>query len=370
MDDQTDSPDDYHAICLGTAARARGIATRYVHGVYSRFHPFPSRWLALAVGGREYLFASGMLLLKGGDPWRGLGLHINEEATLLIRDKQRAKDFLDVRGFGTPAGRVFRRSDLSAALDAFGSFAGPVCVKPNQGTKGELVFPAIADRVRYENAVRRVAARHQKILVEESVAGQLIRFFFVRPRVVAVKLSRPASVVGDGNATIAGLIEAKNTLRDRRAVPGHSNIVVDGDLRDFLAMTGRGLDDVPAAAERVFLRGTSNGATGADSLDCRADLHPSYLDVLAAACNAVPGLNLTAVDVMIRDPAAPARHGSYWILEMNRNPGLTPYHFPWRGEAQDVSGAILDAMERGFAPAPASSDPPLPAPSLPTTTAD
>ncbi|PWC40606.1 hypothetical protein [Azospirillum sp. TSO35-2] len=358
MDDQTDSPDDYHAICLGTAARARGIATRYVHGVYSRFHPFPSRWLDLTVGGRAYLFASGMLLVKGGDPWRGLGLHINEEATLIIRDKQRAKSFLDARGFGTPAGRVFRRNDLSAALDAFGSFAGPVCVKPNQGTKGELVFPAIADRARYERAVRRVAARHQKILVEESVTGQLIRFFFVRPRVVAVKLSRPASVVGDGSATIARLIDLKNARRDRRAVPGHSNIAVDDDLRDFLAMTGRGLDDVPAAAERVFLRGTSNGATGADSLDCRADLHPSYLDVLAAACNAVPGLNLTAVDVMIRDPAAPARHGNHWILEMNRNPGLTPYHFPWRGGAQDVSGAILDALEQGFGPAPASPPPP------------
>ncbi|WP_042703988.1 hypothetical protein [Azospirillum sp. B506] len=359
MDDQTDSPDDYHAICLRNAARARGIATRYVQGVYSRFQPFPSRWLDLAVGGQDYLFACGMLLVKGGDPWRGLGLHINEDAALLTRDKHRAKDFLDARGFSTPAGRVFRRNDLAAALDAFGSFAGPVCVKPNQGFKGELVFPAIADRSRYEKAVRRVAARHQKILVEESVAGQVIRFFFVRPRVVAVKLSRPASVVGDGNASIARLIDLKNALRDRRAVPGHCNIVVDDDLRDFLAMSGRSLDDVPAAAERVFLRGTSNGATGADSLDCRADLHPSYVDVLTAACNAVPGLNLSGVDVMIRDPAVPARHGNYWILELNRNPGLPPFHFPWRGEAQDVSGAILDALERGFTPAAASSSRPL-----------
>ncbi|CBS88969.1 hypothetical protein [Azospirillum lipoferum] len=351
MDDQTDSPDDYHAICLRAAAHARGWATRYVQGVYSRFHPHPSRWLRVEVGGRGYLFASGMLLIEGADPWRSLGLHINEDAILLTCDKRRAKDFLEAQGFSTPAGRLFRRTDLPAALDAFPSFATPVCVKPNQGSKGELVFPSIGDRARYERAIRRVAAQHRKILVEESVSGQLIRFFYVRPRVVAVKLSRPASVVGDGIASIAQLIEAKNELRQRRAVPGHSDIQVDDDLRDFLAMTGRDLADVPAPSERVFLRGTSNGATGADSIDCRRDLHPSYSDVIAAACNAVPGLNLTAADVMIRDPSLPAQRGNYWILELNRNPGITPYHFPWRGEEQDVAGAILDFLAQGAATA-------------------
>ncbi|WP_372399387.1 hypothetical protein ABMY26_31170 [Azospirillum sp. HJ39] len=353
MDDQTDSPDDFHATCLRTAAQARGLATRYVQGVYSRFHPYPSRWLRFEIDGQGYLFASGMLLIEGPNPWRGLGLHINEEAALLTRDKQRAKDFLEAQGFSTPAGRVFRRNDLSAALAAFPSFATPVCVKPNQGAKGDLVFPGIADRVRYERAIRRVAAQHQKILVEESVTGQLIRFFYLRPRVVAVKLSRPASVVGDGTASIAQLIDAKNRLPRRQELHGHSDIEVDDDLLDFLAMAGRSLDDVPAPSERVFLRGTSNGATGADSIDCHRDLHPSYIDLIAAACTTVPGLNLTAADVMIRDPSVPAQRGNYWILELNRNPGIRPYHFPWRGEPQDIAGAILDFLEQRAATASA-----------------
>lgn len=346
MADTLDCLDDFHSICLRAAAKRRGIAASYEDVPPGRDSLFPSRWLKLPVNGRVFYFARGALMIGGADPWGRLGRHVNEDANLLIRDKHRAKDFLRARGFSVPAGTVFRRADLASALRAFDGFGGPVCVKPNQGQKGEFVFTGIRDRERYEDAVRQVAARHPKILVEESVGGQLIRFFFVRPRVIAAKLSRPASVVGDGVSDVARLIAAKNARRAQRAVPGHVAITIDDGLVDFLAMQGRGLTDVPPASERVFLRGTSNGALGADSIACGSTVHPSYAATIAAACNAVDGLNLTAVDVVIADPAVPARPGNHWILEMNRNPGLTPYHFPWRGEGQDVSGAILDFLSR------------------------
>ena len=191
-----------------------------------------------------------------------------------------------------------------------------------------------------------VAEEYQKILVEQSVKGDLIRFFYVRPAVVAVKLSRPASVVGNGVSTLAELIDAKNRYRIQRAVPGHEQILIDASLLEFLTLSARTLDDVPAAAERVFLRATSNGATGADSIAYDDRLHPSYRRLIQDACNAVAGLNVSAVDVVIENPAVPATGNNYWILELNRNPGLTPYHFPWKGRGQDVSGAILDFLGR------------------------
>lgn len=346
-DNMLDSLDDYHSICLRKAARARGIDSHYGYAVYSERQPFHSRWLSFRINGQEFLFSSGMLVMRDRDPWGRLGMHVNEPATILVRDKHRLKGFLEDRGFSAPKGRVFRRSRIDDALNAFGSIPGPLCVKPNQGTKGDQVYIDLRDRRRYEAAVRRVAADYQKILVEESAPGSLIRFFYVRPHVVALKLSRPASVVGNGTAAIAALIAAKNAWRDRRAVPGHANIVIDDGLREFLAMQGRSLDNVPAAGVRVFLRGTSNGATGADSVAIPGSVHSSYAAVIEQACNAVPGLNITAADVVVRDPAAPAAYGNYWILEMNRNPGLTPYHFPWRGEVQDIAGAILDFLLRG-----------------------
>lgn len=349
-DADRDAPDDYHAICLRAAAIARGIPTRYlVDPRQTRYvrDPARCRWLAFSVDGRDYLYARAILLGLGHDPSTGLGRHINHDALPLIRDKHRTKAHLSGRGFGTPAGRVFHRDSLDLALAAFEDFAGPVCVKPNSGGKGRLVTPVIRDRAVYERAVRRVAAQHEWILVEESVSGRLIRFFFVKPHVVAAKLSRPASVVGDGRSTLAALVDAKNACRARRAVPGHIAIRIDDDALDFLAMHGRSLMDVPGPGERVSLRGTSNGATGADSIACTGDdLHPSYAPLIARACNTIEGLHVTAVDVVIEDPQRPAADDGYWILELNRHPGVTPYHHPWKGEEQDVAGAILDFLQR------------------------
>lgn len=342
----TDAIIDNHSMFMQEAARNRGLETKYVTLPFSELYDEPIRWLSFTVGRQEYLYSSAVLLAAGQDRWGRLGLHVNSRANLLIRDKHRAKEFLRARGFNTPEGRVFRRTELDRAIDAFTGFSGPVCVKPNQGAEGTLVVPVIRERRHYEESVRRVAERHQKILVEQSVPGQLIRFFFVRPKVVAVKLSRPASVVGDGTSSIDRLVEAKNDWRRRRAVPGHKPILVDRDVVDHLGLQGRRLTDVPPRGERVFLRGTSNGATGADSIAAPDLVHPSYAAVIEAACNAVDGLNITTVDVVIRDPKLPRDGGNYWILEMNRHPGVAPYHRAWKGESQDVCGAILDFLER------------------------
>lgn len=350
VDSLSDCENDYHSILLRGVAAAMGIEAHYIVAPYGGTYAMPIRWLTFVVGGRRYCYAAGWLVEAGRDPWGRLGRHINEDATILIRDKMQLKVHLAERGFGVPSGQVYRRTDLAAALRAFDRFSGPVCVKPNQGTHGGSVVASINTREEYEAAIRRVAAKHQKILVEDSVVGSVIRFFYVRPTVVAAKLSRPASVVGDGICDLTGLIEAKNIVRQRRAVPGHLPIVVDDEVRRFLGTQGRKLEDVPAAGERVFLRGTSNSATGADSIAAPGLVHPSYFEVIGAACNSVPGLNISAADVMIRDPGEPAAPGNYWILEMNRNPGVTSFHHPWKGKAQNVCEAVLDLLERGCPP--------------------
>jgi len=40
-------------------------------------------------------------------------------------------------------------------------------------------------------------------------------------------------------------------------------------------------------------------------------------------------------------PTTPATAANYRILEINNNPGLVPFHFPWKGESQDVAGAMI-----------------------------
>ena len=77
-------------------------------------------------------------------------------------------------------------------------------------------------------------------------------------------------------------------------------------------------------------------------------IHPSYLEIVARACQSVPGLYFSGVDIVIADIYAPATEENYWILELNDTPGIAPFYFPWEGEIVDVSGQLLELLQNDY----------------------
>lgn len=348
---------DQHAVCMREAAERRGIATADGMCAFLRNGPH-LRWLTFTIGNAVYFFRKGTIRVTlprhpGEFPY------LNGFARPIMRDKARAKAMLTAAGISVPDGRLFsgdQRDDAAAYIE---SLSGELCVKPNTGRKGNFVFPGRRDHAAVLAAFEMVAAQGQPVLIEESVPGEVIRFFYVRPRIVGVKISLPANVVGDGHHTISGLIALKNEERRRRNVPGHNPITVDFELVAILAGQGLALTTVPALGERVMLRLTSNGAVGADSIECADDIHPSYAEQVEAACRAIPGVQIAAIDTKVLDRRTPSAPGNHWILEVNTSPGVLPYHYPWEGRPQDVSGAVMDLLihiapllENGVIPLP------------------
>lgn len=331
---------DFHALAIQHAANLRGVPSRF--GLLPQDEGPSQMWLQLLPGRRTYFYRLGALRRALPDRPGWIGDPINGDAALLTMDKAATKALLAAAGISTPTGSVFGREQLPTALAFFRRLGGPVCLKPNDGRKGKLVFPRVREESALEAAFGSIAAAGREVLVERSVPGEVVRFFYVRPSVVAVKLSRCASVLGDGRHSIAALIAIKNRRRAERQLPGHLPIELSQDLLAFLAADGRTLEDVPAEGERVPLSATSNGATGADSIACAGAIHPSYAALVEKACAVFPDLAISAADVMVRDHRMPATADNYWLLELNTSPGVLPYHFPWQGRPQDVSGAILD----------------------------
>lgn len=341
-----------HAWCLREAAEARGIRTRVVAGDQ---WPPPGQearadidaaypWLCLPVGAEVFFFR--FQGLSRGSFATGPQAWINGDTRHLLADKQRTKDRLAAVGIPTPPGRSFAAPAIAEALLYAADCSGELCVKPVRGSLGDLVFPALRTAEEIVEACQAVAAVHDGILVERSMPGQLWRFLYVRPAVVGVKHSRPASVLGDGRSTVAELIEAKHRERAERRVVGHFPIP-DGHARAFmLERQGLTPDSVVEAGRRVFLHPASNGAVGADSIARPGAIHPSYAEAMLRACEAFPELLTAALDVMIRDPAQPASANGYAVLEINSNPGLLPYHHPWEGPPQDVAGALVELLLR------------------------
>ena len=326
-----------HDQCLREAAERMGVATESV-AVKGQ------AWLKMRCAERTYFCRDHCLY--HADAGGGPGEPLNRTAHAAATDKHRTKAILRLAGIPCPTGEAFPSTALDAALRYAAGLPGEICVKPNRGSLGDLAFPALRTADEVVEACVSVASAYDEILVEESVPGEVWRFFFVHPAVVGAKQGRPASVLGDGVRTIAELIDAKHKERVRRRLPGYSNIP-EGHARDFmLARQGLTYGSVIADGRRVALHPASNGAMGGDSLSRPTALHPGYAPMMKRAFAAIPGLLIAAIDSVLVDPALPPTSDNFWVLEINTMPGFLPFHYPWEGPSQDICGAIISLLLR------------------------
>lgn len=269
---------------------------------------------------------------------------INSACVSLLENKQALKGHLERAGISVPTGRVFRRPERRQAFLYAAEQDGELCVKPNLGQNGDLVFPGLRTAAQITEAIDAVLYNFDEVLIEQNLTGQAWRLMYVEPEIIAARVNRPASVVGDGRNSLAALIETRSRERDRRDLTGHYP-TRDGHAIDFmLARQQLTRDSVPAAGRRVFLHPASNMRMGADAISCADTLHPDYRAEMRKACQSIAGLRTATLDVLIRDPAAPLRPDGHGLLELNSNPGLSAFHQPWEGPPQDAAGALVRLM--------------------------
>ncbi len=335
---------DLHAACMIRAAKAAGIARETVE-LPAGIEP-ACPWLRLNFPDKTAYFRTGAILV--GPPGASLDecRLLNGNAAALIDDKRACKELFRILGFPTPAGITLGPDDEEKAVAWFNTIGKPVCLKANGLGQGTDVYPALDDISAVRDAFRRVFSRNRDGLIEEHCPGQAVRFLYLRPKVIAVRMDLPANVIGDGVSDIAMLIEAKNAEKTRRT--GHKPILVDDDVTTHLRRLGLSLHDVLETGRRIFLRSVSNGSKGGDSMECRRLVHPSYIQAIEQLCGLIHDLRITAVDTKLLDPVQPANVGNYHILEVNNRPGLVPFHFPWEGEAQDVAMPIIQALQSTY----------------------
>ena len=330
---------DLHAACLIRAARRHGIRDQ----AFSTFTDEEARvWLRIGRDDKTIYFSIGRLLVGPVGAALAQCRHINGSLTTVIDNKQASKDLFRILGFPTPDGRQFEGHEEEAAIACCNEMGAPLCIKSSGRGRGIDVFPNLTEEAHWRRAFRLVAARSRNTLVERHWTGAAVRFHFIRPKVVGIRMDLPANVDGDGVSTIRDLITAKNVEKARRT--GHAPIDIDPDLIFHLERQGLLLDHVPARGVRLFLRSVSNGYRGGDGVNIRDAIHPSYVQAIERLCNGLAGFRVTAVDTKILDPSAPATAGNYTILEANSNPGMIPFHFPWIGEPQDVAGALMERL--------------------------
>jgi cyanophycin synthetase len=327
-------------LCL--AARALELPAQPLFHAAEDGPAHPGWWLRVALPEGVANFQLGRIRVGRSGAKLSDCPPINAACRSMMVDKMASKIVLGILGFPVPEGMSFGAGEGAAAMAYALSRPGPVCAKPVDGSLGEGVFPNLSDAAAIGQAVEHLGQDGRRMLIEDHVAGEAVRFFYVHPQVVGVRVDSPANLVGDGRSTIARLLERKN--RDKESRTGQAPVTI-GPLEARM-LADQGLDPAsrPESGRRVLLRQASNAALGGDSLVGMDCVHAGYIREIERLCQAVPGLRIVAVDTILRRRDQPPAPDNWSILELNGSPGMVQFRFPWEGAALDLAPVILRAL--------------------------
>ena len=273
-------------------------------------------------------------------------------AVEIASDKEETRMLLESLGLPVPQQRlVYGPEDAVEAAEAIGY---PVVTKPLNANHGRGVSIKLQDAEQVRRGVEH-ASQHgtsSAILVESFVTGFDHRMLVVDGQLVAVAKRVPGHVVGDGEHTIAELVEIVN--RDPRRGVGHEKVLtqlaLDAQAERLLAKAGHTAETVLPQGETFYLRSTANLSTGGTAIDLTDVVHPDNKDMAIRAVKAV-GLDVGGVDFLTDDVSQSWREVGGGIVEVNAAPGFRMHVAPSEGTPRDVAGPVMDMLFPSGSPA-------------------
>ena len=261
--------------------------------------------------------------------------------------KDMVADFLMMFGFPTPMGKnCFSEEELVEEAEALGY---PVVVKPVAGHKGQGVTTGIesAEEVKkaYQNiisAVEEEGAQFDGVIVQQQIYGFDHRLLAVGGKFAAALERVPAYIEGNGQNSIEELIEMENATVNRIDNPRSPlcKIIIDRDLKEYLALQDLKLDTIPREEEKIYLRRVANISQGGVSINVTNKIHPKNIKLVE---DIAKYFNVTClgIDVLTKDIAKPWDEGNFGIIEVNAGPGVFMHLAPAIGGSIDVPGIIM-----------------------------
>ena len=271
-------------------------------------------------------------------------------AVELASDKEETNKILASLGLPVPRQELVQTE--GQAVRAAGRIGFPVVTKPYNGNHGR----GISIRLTTDEEVAQgfnVAKEHSRsVIVETFLEGDDHRLLVVNGELVAATRRTPGHVTGDGEHTIAQLIEIVN--QDPRRGVGHEKVLtrleLDAQAEKMLGRAGLTAQSVPAAGQVVYLRSTANLSTGGTATDVTDIIHPDNRDMAVRAIKAI-GLDIGGVDFLTKDIAESYRAIGGGICEVNAAPGFRMHVAPSEGTPRDVAAPVIDMLFPPGAPA-------------------
>jgi len=258
-------------------------------------------------------------------------------------DKDETNRILADLGLPVPTQSLVYSAD--EAVKAAGRLGAPAVIKPFNGNHGRGVSTNLTDEAAIRVAFEQAREHSRTVLLERFIEGLDHRMLVVNGELVAVAQRVPGHVTGDGQHTVAELIEIVNS--DPRRGIGHEKVLtnLDVDHQALRLLAARGFDEssVPPAGDEVYLRSTGNLSTGGTAVDVTDLVHPDNRDMAVRAVRAI-GLDIGGVDFLTHDISRSHRETGGAICEVNAAPGFRMHVAPSEGTPRDVAGPVMDML--------------------------
>ena len=258
-------------------------------------------------------------------------------------DKELTKRLLAQVGIPVPVGRQVTSAEQAWTVAC--ELGTPVAVKPASADYGHGIGLHLETREQVIAAYAAAREYREEVLVEHFVPGAQYRLTVVGNRMVAAVRREPVRLTGDGQHTVAELIEIAN--RDPRRGDDLrlplTQVCADNDTPQMLAEQGFLHASVVPAGREVVMSRIAHSWAGAGVTDVTDHVHPRVAGQCVRAAHLV-GLDVAGLDVVALDIARPLEEQGGAILEVNAEPTIA-FHFPPLCDSyRPVCEAIIDSL--------------------------
>ena len=271
-------------------------------------------------------------------------------AVELASDKEETNKILASLGLPVPRQELVQSE--GQAVRAARRIGFPVVTKPYNGNHGRGISIRLTNDEEVAHGFNVAREHSRSVIVETFLEGDDHRLLVVNGELVAATRRTPGHVVGDGEHTIAQLVEIVN--QDPRRGVGHEKVLtrleLDAQAEMMLERAGLTAESVPAAGQVVYLRSTANLSTGGTATDVTDIIHPDNRDMAVRAIRAI-GLDVGGVDFLSNNIAESYHTIGGGICEVNAAPGFRMHVAPSEGTPRDVAGPVIDMLFPPGAPA-------------------
>jgi cyanophycin synthetase len=264
-------------------------------------------------------------------------------AVELASDKEETNKILATLGLPVPKQELVHTD--AQAVRAAKRIGFPVVTKPYNGNHGRGISIRLTTDSEVAQGFNAAREHSRSVIVETFVEGDDHRLLVVNGNLVAATRRTPGHVIGDGEHTIAQLVEMVN--QDPRRGVGHEKVLtrLELDAQALTMLDGVNLksDSVAPAHQVIYLRSTANLSTGGTATDVTDVIHPDNREMAERAVRAI-GLDVGGVDFLCKDITQSYRTVGGGICEVNAAPGFRMHVAPSEGTPRDVAAPVIDML--------------------------